>query len=571
MAHSDTYGYCNTSDHSELLGLSNLTLQPYESNPNLKENLEEMYHMLVLQVNSLNGPDVKKFSSRLAAVCYQLGRIYYDTEDDSAMAESMFLKAKDTVEDHESEADNILSVINSLNMLGYIKEKDNDDHEEALQYLLEAQYVYQEYNEQRWGSATTVNKLLPNCPKKRALITNKNPLISSRLFTLFYIIEVYKNRGNITDALMCTHLTLKLQLENNLFLQSPLDWALSSALIANLLCQQNAYQQARHHLAAASTFMEKIIPKQYINLYNSETYKQYSADISRCWARYGLRLLKKSKTRLVKQKTHKQPPMIFNNLLFKNFNMWNEERVTRYYVNNYEDAQLLANSILINLNRTKKYYTFEKSASYYSDLCMDTCLTYKLLSYFQDNPDKMGKLFKKGIVDLELTVNRLNEENCMNICRRIWYELGTVYSDMMDIKYERHVKNKLVLTEYAIKKINLYSSSSIKYYLRFIESFYVQRKLPEHVCDPYVKPVLLAHLHMARCNHKKIVNQKNVKLEILFQCKQYYQTVVDYCQRDPRLESMIPVELTSCRELLLSIPSRVDQLLKTQGPVKYYV
>uniref|UniRef100_A0A2H8TGI1 Protein KBP n=1 Tax=Melanaphis sacchari TaxID=742174 RepID=A0A2H8TGI1_9HEMI len=267
MAHANTYDNSNASNHSELLGLSNLTLQPYESNLNSKENLEERYQILVLQVNSTNGSQLREYNSCLAAVCYQLGRIYYDTEDDPARAESMFLKAKDTVKDHESEADNILSVINSLNMLGYIKVKNNEDYERALQYLLEAQCVYQEYSELKWGSATSVGQLLPNFPIKRTLLTNKNPLINARLFTLFYIIEVYKHHGNITDALLCTHQTLKIQLENNVFLQSPLDWALSSALIANLLCQQNAYQQARHHLAAASTFMEKIIPKQYVNLF----------------------------------------------------------------------------------------------------------------------------------------------------------------------------------------------------------------------------------------------------------------------------------------------------------------
>jgi len=266
MANANTYGYSNASN-SELLGLSNLILQPYESNPNLKETFEEMYQMLVLQINSSNGPEVKKLKSRLAAVCYQLGRMYHDTEDNTAMAESMFLKAKDTVKDHETEADNVLSVINSLNMLGYIKEKNDEDHEAALQYLLEAQHVYQGYNEERRGSATTPNNLLPNCPKNRALSIAKNPLMCARLFTLFYIIEVYKNRGNITDAIMCTHLTLKIRLENNLFLHNPLDWALSSALIGNLLCQQNAYQQARHHLAAASTYIEKVIPNQYESLY----------------------------------------------------------------------------------------------------------------------------------------------------------------------------------------------------------------------------------------------------------------------------------------------------------------
>jgi len=79
---------------------------------------------------------------------------------------------------------------------------------------------------------------------------------------------------------------------------------------------------------------------------------------------------------------------IFNNLLFKNFVLWNEERVTQYYVNNYEDAQTLANNILANLTATKKYYSFEKTANYYTDLCMETCTVYKHLSNFQDNPDK---------------------------------------------------------------------------------------------------------------------------------------------------------------------------------------
>lgn len=80
--------------------------------------------------------------------------------------------------------------------------------------------------------------------------------------------------------------------------------------------------------------------------------------------------------------------MIFGNLLFKRFNISHEERVTQYYVSSYEDAQSLANHVLICLNRTKKYYTFEKVATYHAHLCMDICDTYKLLSYFQDNPDK---------------------------------------------------------------------------------------------------------------------------------------------------------------------------------------
>lgn len=269
MALQDQFHYCNnTFSHYEAFGISNLNLQPYESNVNAKESMEELYHTLVLKVNSLNGgPEEKKLNSNLAAACYQLGRIYYDIGDDSTMAESMFIKAINTVKDHESEADNILSVINSLNMLAYVEEKNNEDHKKALKYLLEAETVYLKYNEMRSGPATIAPKLLPDyCPRRR-MITSKNPLISARLFSLFYIIEVYRHLDLITNAIISTHQVLKLQLESGLFLQSPLDWALSSALISNSLVEQNAYQQARHHLAAASTFMEKIIPIKFTNLY----------------------------------------------------------------------------------------------------------------------------------------------------------------------------------------------------------------------------------------------------------------------------------------------------------------
>lgn len=108
----------------------------------------------------------------------------------------------------------------------------------------------------------------------------------------------------------------------------------------------------------------------------------------------------------------------------------------------------------------------------------------------------MGKLFKKGIVDLELTANRLNEESCLGTCRRIWYELGTVYSDMMDIKYERHVRNKMVLTERATKKINRYSHSSIKYYSRFIESFYVYVRQEFWRGEPRYRDGRVVYIHL---------------------------------------------------------------------------
>lgn len=290
---------------SELLGTSDVTPQPYEFDETARDALADAYRVLLRDIDDgpPDGPAADALRSRLAAVCYQLGRVHYDAslaaaaagrasaaDGERALAAAMFLQARDAVEDREADADNVLSAINSLNMLGLIEGRHRGDHDEALQYLLEAEFVYQthcEAAERRRGgpsragrgpsasppppasSCTPARALLAGCPGQRrraSRATANNPLACARLYSLFYAVEAYKNRGQIADALIRTHFALRLQAETGLFLQSPLDWALSCALAAQLFAEQNAYGQARHHLAAASTMLEKIVPREYGDL-----------------------------------------------------------------------------------------------------------------------------------------------------------------------------------------------------------------------------------------------------------------------------------------------------------------
>lgn len=46
---------------------------------------------------------------------------------------------------------------------------------------------------------------------------------------------------------------------------------------------------------------------------------------------------------------------------------------------------------------------------------------------------------------------------------------------------------------------------------------------------------------------------------------------MDYCKTNPSTEDLIPIELTSCKNLLLAIPSKIERLKKTKEPVKYFV
>lgn len=64
--------------------------------------------------------------------------------------------------------------------------------------------------------------------------------------------------------------------------------------------------QARHHLAAATHILEeyqKVMVKPEMNDDEKkaveENFKHRSADVSRCWSKYGLNLLSESRSRLL--------------------------------------------------------------------------------------------------------------------------------------------------------------------------------------------------------------------------------------------------------------------------------
>lgn len=81
---------------------------------------------------------------------------------------------------------------------------------------------------------------------------------------------------------------------------------------------------------------------------------------------------------------------------------------------------------------------------------------------------------------MEYLVFRIEGKNLLPICRQMWYELGNIYREMMDIKYKIHVCNKSEISKFGSKIINKYSADSILYFMKFIKSY-----------DSYVKPIYI--------------------------------------------------------------------------------
>lgn len=72
---------------------------------------------------------------------------------------------------------------------------------------------------------------------------------------------------------------------------------------------------------------------------------------------------------------------------------------------------------------------------------------------------------------MEYLVYRIEGKNLLPICRQMWYELGNIYREMMDIKYRIYVCSKKEITKFGGKTINKYSADSILYFTKFIKSY----------------------------------------------------------------------------------------------------
>lgn len=255
---------------SERNYLSRLVPPKYEFHMTGRCDLEETLHLLVSKIYRLTGSAQNKKRSCLAAVCYQLAHVYYETEHGLGMASMSLNKVLELVEGLEIDPDNVVTVLKTLNMMAFIEANHNSNTDKALMFLDKADQVYQSYRnvEPRLPEPTPVDVLLKDCPNgNRTWVERKFikfPIVNARLYTLFYYIECYRILKMTEKEILYSHAALKLQMDNDIYLQCPLDWVQTCTQMSEWFLNMNAFQQAKHHMEAASMFLKDVIPKHFM-------------------------------------------------------------------------------------------------------------------------------------------------------------------------------------------------------------------------------------------------------------------------------------------------------------------
>lgn len=537
--------------------------------------------------NENNDPSKLKFL--LAALDHYIGVVSIDTEE-LATGEEHLTACLDNLRGSEMRPECVLTALSSMNLLGVLYSK-RDEPEKSRTFLERAEGSYVKYMLDCKKAPYAMRDLFVAERGERPE-ANYAKLESAYTHTLYYLAQVYGNVGEFDRAACYCHATLKRQLESKVF--DPIEWSVNAATLSQHFVSRPEYRAARHHLACAT----QILAQFESDLASSENVddadgkweklNQTKADVARYWAKYGQELLSASKDHLMKcadddevpdderrhneveddstnkEETSPEKSEFGDDMIFRSLEVAAlEEQVAADLVLVYDEAQLVFLNAQKWLNAAKAYYTLEAHASDNIDLTQELSQLYKFLAFFESQPDRQCKMHKRRIDMLEAVLKELNPQYYLDECRQIQFELGQIYSDMMDIKLAIVSDGESENVPHTLQKVNHLARQSIRCYTEFVDTFRdPQRNMPEKFPDEVVRPVLHAYFFMGRLHTKIVTQDVEQKAENLTRSVENYETMVNYCKRHEEAVPMMKEEFGVALEMVKLLPLKKEKILR---------
>lgn len=521
----------------------------------------------------------------LGAVYYYLGSISVDVEE-VTNARKFLEKCKEIIEPFKLTPEVVQVTQLMFNQLAILTAEN--EPQDSLVHITDAKNVYESFKATHQMPIDINDLFVANIEaydvEKAVYNFEKNYTL-----TLYYLAQIHGAlKDSIKSSIYC-HVTLQRQLEYDDY--DPIDWALNAATLSQVFMEQNGFKQARHHLAASSCILDKYEEKlNQISEHSEESdakrenFKHRSADVARCWAKYGLLLLSVSKERLLKHtddinkngslstdmsklELNSDDAAVhvedLSHLDFPTLDLSSyEAQITDQFVLTMQDARKVFTNIHKWLNKAHEYYTINNLASDYIEIAQDKSQMYANLAFFEDIPENQAKLHKRRADLLETIVREINPTYYLQYCRQIWFELAQIYTDILDVKSDKVQQSKERPSPHALQKINALVDKSIQHYTNFINSFKALStdELPKTLSEDYEKPFLQAYFHIGALYSRYIVLDKQVRIKNDELSLEAYKKVVEYCQINPKAADLIPQELPICTQMVALLPVRITKV-----------
>ncbi|XP_015121418.1 protein KBP homolog [Diachasma alloeum] len=553
--------------------------------------LNQMKSKLESILNNSSSPP-KRIRPSLAVVCLNIGLICIDNEELKDAEESL-MRCTEVLKTLELTPEGILPFLSTMNQLAIIWFQWSD-FEKAKTFVERAEDFYGKYKaleppEVPVGMSEVFGIENAEEPAPNHVLEKLHTL------TLYYLAQIYGIKKDHQQSALYCHMTLQKQLE--LADLDYIDWALNAATLSQFFMERKHFTQARHHLAAASHILgvyeenlkgceEKGSDSEEVKAAKWEQFRHRSADVARCWGKYGILLMSMSRDRLIAladnvdneksidvSNTDADEPVGIDEDLLKNMKFEKlekeihpiEEQITDKYLLDFSDARKVFLNVQKWLEEAKKYYALETHASDYVHIVQDVSQSYKYLSFFEDDDDRQAKMHKRRVYVLVEVIKELNPRYYQAECRQIWIELGETSSAILDIKLDKLRASDKRPTPHALNKINHLAKCGINYYKKFLDSMKENETSPpvREFPQELVKPALFAYFHIGTLCNKIITPDKLTQLDNLKASVEAYKFLVDYCQRHEDAAEFMRAELNVCRDLVNLLPLKINKLTQS--------
>ena len=417
----------------------------------------------------------------LCVLNYELAVNYVECEEVPTGQEYLD-KCLQTIKGHELDRFWCTLSITVNNQYGIVW-SNRCSYEEAYNYLKVSEKLYTDYKELRAEAPMNYKSFWVDSTPNSEMEGNSVFFESLHTHTLYYLAQAYGIRGDTKVSSKYCHVTLARQMSMKQY--EPLDWSLNCATLSQYYVTQDQYNFARYCLSCAELVNKEVFTKLETMEFTEQNERERTeekmykseADVFRCWAKYGLNLLKSAHLALsgteekinsdLLDEAHKD----FKELRFKDLEVSVlEERVTDKLPSSYEEAKSLYQFSLKCLEKSKEFYKLDGYVTAYVEITQDISQLYKYLSFFDDNFDNRCKMHKRRIDMLNNVLLELNPQHFLVICRQLTFEIAETYSEMSNIKKAIIEENPAKFSATSVKKINHLLMQSVKYYQGFVDS-----------------------------------------------------------------------------------------------------
>ncbi|CAF0829156.1 unnamed protein product [Brachionus calyciflorus] len=365
---------------------------------------------------------------------------------------------------------------------------------------------------------------------------------------------------------------------------NPLDWATHAAALSQYYVCEGDFATARHCLCCAEAILDKLNSSEEKR--NEERLKEQTASIRRCWGKYGIELLKISKTRLILSTDqpdqralladYDRPSKFHFNLPTQLYNLEKCEKnaITSNIALDFEQAKQIFLKAQKILNEIKEVFILDGYVSDHCEIIRDLSDLYSYLIFYESDLERKCKMQKRRLDLLQPVCDDISSQFYLTIKRQLLFDIGTIYSELVDLKTdifrEKREKNELSKEKSAqsIIKINQLAKSSIDHFNQFLDTMKVQperKVLPEQFDDHNIRPALLAKFYLGRLYSKIIAVEPSKRLENIKETLDNYTYICDYCDKEMRagrhlaMDQMIN-EYNACKEMIVFLPAQMEKL-----------